>query len=131
MSLPKPILTYEGNDNWCLRAPYTIRDLRRGLEWTILDGYVYDLSSVPRILWSVLPPWSLSTVAPLAHDFSYWHGGRVYPGVTYDRAQTDQLFLDLMEQEGVSKARRTLAYYAVRCFGFSGWGRGKRQPTRG
>ena len=38
---------------------------------TIPSGYIWDLSSVPRFLWSLLPPDGDFQIAALIHDFLY------------------------------------------------------------
>ena len=93
---------------------------------TVPAGFRFDLSSVPRVFWSLIAPFELSIAAPLAHDFLYRHGGQppagsIEPPRTYTRAEADRLFLTIMQAEGVAPWRRIPAYLAVRLFGRSSW----------
>lgn len=122
--LPPPLLTYIGAGEWRLEADYTYRD--GGTAITVPAGFRFDLSSVPRPLWSVIAPFELSIVAPLLHDYLYEHGGRppagsVVPPRAYTRAEVDTMFREIMEAEDVSVWRRTLAYAAARVFGRGAW----------
>jgi Protein of unknown function (DUF1353) len=122
--LPPPVLTFVGGGEWRLEADYAYRDGSTAI--TVPAGFRFDLSSVPRALWSVIAPFELSIVAPLLHDFLYRHGGRppvgtVEPPRTYTRAEVDAMFRRIMEAENVSVWRRVLAYAAVRVFGRRAW----------
>lgn len=90
--------------------------------------YRFDLASVPRFAWRAIAPFELSILAPLLHDYIYdWKGqlpeSSVIPHRTYTRYEADRLFLYVMRHEGVKRWRRTLAYLAVRCFGWIYWNR--------
>jgi hypothetical protein len=122
--LPAPLLTYVHEGQWELQAAYTYHDDATAI--TVPTGFRFDLSSVPRAFWSLIAPFELSIVAPLLHDFLYRYGGKppdgaIEPPRTYDRAAVDRMFRTIMEAEGVSAWRRTLAYAAVRTFGRSAW----------
>lgn len=93
---------------------------------TAWKGFRYDRASIPRIFWVIIDKDSLSNVAPLFHDLLYRHGGklppeRVTPYRTFSRAETDNLFRELMGKCGVGAVRRELAYRAVRDFAGSAW----------
>jgi hypothetical protein len=131
-SLPSPVLTYLPGRIWRLEQPYRYEDKgESGNEEThrvitVPAGFEFDLSSVPRVFWSVVAPFDLSIVAPLLHDFLYRYAGAppdgaVDPPKVYSRLETDQLFRRIMEQEGVPPWRRTLGYWAVRLFGRVAW----------
>ena len=121
--LAPPLLTYLGGREWRLEDAYTYRDGATAI--TVPAGFTFDLSSVPRVFWSLIAPFELSIVAPLIHDFLYRHGGdapgAIVPPRTYTRAQADRLFLRIMETEGVARWRRVAAYAAVRAFGGGSW----------
>jgi uncharacterized protein DUF1353 len=122
--LPPPVLTYLGRRRWRLEADYSYHDGPTAI--TVPAGFRFDLSSVPRALWSVIAPFELSIVAPLLHDFLYESGGRppdvsIDPPRTYTRAEADRMFLEIMEAEEVVWWRRWLAYSAVRIFGWRAW----------
>ena len=122
--LPAPLLSYPGNDQWRLEAVYTYRAGATAI--TVPAGFVFDLSSIPRVFWALVAPFDLSIVAPLLHDFLYRHAGRppagsVDPGRVYNRAEVDRMFRTIMEAENVLAWRRMIAYLAVRAFGRGAW----------
>jgi hypothetical protein len=122
--LPAPIVTYPGDRQWRLEAAYEYRDGLTAI--TVPGGFLFDLSSVPRLFWPLIAPFELSIAAPLLHDFLYRHGGNlpdgsVAPPRTYTRAQVDRMFRTIMEAEAVPTWRRVLAYLAVRAFGRTAW----------
>jgi len=122
--LPAPILTYISHRNrWRLETAYSYRDGHTTI--IVPEGFVFDLSSVPRLLWWLIAPFELSVAAPLIHDFLYENGGApqgaILPPRTYSRAQTDQLFRSIMEREGVPGWRQWVGYAAVRIFGGLAW----------
>lgn len=82
-----------------------------GIVITIPKGYEYDLASIPRLAWWAIAPYELGILSPLIHDYLYEKKGS--DGVK-TRKEADLIFLELMEKEGVSRWRRTAAYYSVR-----------------
>jgi len=48
-------------------------ELSNGKVITIENGYVWDLSSVPRLLWFLLPPDGDFQIGALIHDYLYEH----------------------------------------------------------
>lgn len=118
------LVTYLGNGWWRLERAYDQRDGDTTI--TVPAGFEFDLSSVPRIFWSLLAPFELSIAAPLLHDFLYRYGGKppagsVTPPRTYSRAEADRMFHEIMRAEGVSAWRRALGYAATRVFGRAAW----------
>jgi hypothetical protein len=111
--------------NWRLLEDFTI--IYQGTTLTAHKGFSYDLASIPRTLWWLIAPNELSIVAPLFHDLLYVYKGKlpdetyVSPYRTYTRRETDQLFLHLMQAEGVARWRRVTAYSAVRASGELFW----------
>ena len=126
-TLQPPVVTYVGPGNaWRLEEPYPFHDGPTLI--TVPDGFLFDLASIPRIFWSLIAPFELSITAPLLHDFLYHFrgnppAGSVTPSRRYSRVDADRLFRRVMEIEGVPGWRRTLAYLAVRAFGWLGWRR--------
>ena len=113
---------------WRLEGEYRVNV--SGFEFRIPDGFSFDLASIPRMLWWLIAPFELSVTAPLVHDFLYARGDRRFRGsVTapkekqcdISRKTADDLFLEIMQGEGVVWLRRTLAYIAVRMFGVLIW----------
>ena len=88
--LPAPLVTFLGDGRWRLERAYDHRDGETTI--TVPAGFEFDLSSVPRIFWSLIAPFELSIAAPLLHDFLYRYGGKppvgsVSPARTYTRAE--------------------------------------------
>jgi hypothetical protein len=77
---------------------------------TVPAGFVTDLASIPRVLWSLLPPHGRYAKAAIIHDWLYATGigGREY---------ADNVFLEAMEVLGVPKLKRYPMFWAVRLFG--------------
>ena len=122
--LPAPSVTYLGDGRWRLEEGYEHRDGNTTI--TVPAGFEFDLSSVPRVFWSLIAPFELSIAAPLLHDFLYRYGGKppaggVTPPRSYTRAEADRMFREIMRAEGVSAWRRVLGYVATRVFGRSAW----------
>lgn len=85
-------------------------------------GYITDLASVPRILWSVFPPHGRYAKAAIIHDWLYDNALRT-------KAEADRIFLDAMTVLQVPRWRREVMYMAVSVFGRGNYSRkgGKRQ----
>lgn len=97
--------------NWKVSGnsyPYTMKDR----EFTIPKGFITDLASTPRILWSVFPPSDVYTEAAVIHDHQY-------SICVFHRKDVDKEFKRLLEESGVGPIRRNLMYAAVRLFGGS------------
>jgi hypothetical protein len=119
-----------GGRDYTLAADYTYHT-KADYSITAHKGFVTDLSSIPRILWVILPPDSLSLTAPIIHDLLYRHGGvlpidqvNAYREITRD--ESDLLFLEIMKSEGISSWRCKAGYLAVSKFGKFVW-KGKKK----
>lgn len=75
-------------------------------------GFVTDFASVPRFLWSIIPPIGRYTKAAVLHDYLY-----VNPKLVKNKKEADKIFLQAMRVLGVKKTRRYTMYYMVRLFG--------------
>jgi len=82
--------------------------------------FEFNLASVPRFLWIIIPPFELSILAPLIHDYIYRTDG-IVENVKYTRLETDKLFKILMKREGVSNFKANISYLAVRALGWIHW----------
>lgn len=97
---------------WVTRAPLVYE----GSETvTVPDGFHTDLASVPKALWAIFPPFGHHTKAAVLHDY-------LYHTTSLPRKTCDGLFLEAMADQGVSKTRRYLMYWAVRVFGKRAYG---------
>src|ERR1700744_1617053 len=84
----------------------------------ISSGYLTDGASVPRLFWSLLPPWGDYGQAAVVHDklcetLTVVHAetGAI---VAIDRAQADKAFKQAMEVLQVPQWKRNVMYIAVR-----------------
>jgi len=84
------------------------------LEYYIPKGYVTDFASVPRSLWNILPPLGRHNRAALLHDW-------LYDNRIGERKKADDLFLNVMLQDGVKKHTAYIMYLGVRIGGLNWW----------
>ena len=124
-------LTQLGPREWQLERDYLSPPMH-GFRVFVPDGFLTDLSSTPRFLWSLVSPFDQSTAAPLVHDRGYNTKGKLFgqdattKGWCYrefTRAQIDNMYKYLMEHEGVVWWRRVLCYAGVRVGGYFRWGK--------
>ena len=85
----------------------------------IPDGFLTDFASIPRGLWSVLPPTGLYGKAAVVHDWLY----KTRKATTHlvDRAEADAVLLESMEVLGVGRFTRLAIYAGVRLGGWAAW----------
>jgi hypothetical protein len=82
-------------------------------------GYVFDWSSIPKLLWSITPPtYSQSRYASLVHDYIYSHLHH-----HYSKEFADRLFKAMMQHFNAPSPIVFAFYHAVRWFGRGGWTR--------
>ncbi len=93
--------------------------LSNGDELTIPKGFIWDLSSVPRFLWWLLPPDGDFGIAYIIHDYLWIHRQG------YTRKYTDDEMLRWAMAVNGSTIRKRLDNYArylgVRAFGWLVW----------
>lgn len=123
-----------------LLSPYRYEWTEHGVHYrlTAPKGFEHDGASVPRIVWSLLPPHSLDRSA-VFHDLAYQRGGEFRPGeyqmwmpggdwkdvdLPWSRARADKFFRRLLGEDpkGPEEHSRAGAYWAVRIGGaFGAW----------
>ena len=86
---------------------------------TIPRGFETDFASVPRICWSIIPPWGRYSTACLVHDYLYYTG-------QYSRIKSDKILLNIMKLYKVSSLSRDVIYKAVRIGGWKVWNKYRR-----
>ena len=77
-------------------------------------GFITDYASVPRFLWSLIPPWGKYGKAAIIHDF-------LYQQRLCSRKFADTTFREAMQVLGVKSWRVFSMYWAVRMFGWMAW----------
>lgn len=88
-------------------------------------GFITDFASVPRFLWSIIPPYGKYTKAAVVHDFLYKHrplvlamdGGQE----PISRKDSDGIFSRIMKELGTSTWRRWSMYKCVSKWGYKAW----------
>lgn len=91
---------------------------------TIPQGFEWDLSSSPRLLWSILPPDGDFEIASLIHDYLYRNklGNRFfadYEMYVWSKASNGTVRISLKNMDNIVR------YWAVRMFGWLVWNKDK------
>lgn len=102
-------------------------------------GFVTDFASVPRIFWSIFPPFGKYTKAAVLHDrlCEAYNHGEWWNAVVEDpdnlpvefnkrlvkRVEADDIFLEAMKAINVPKFTRTCLYWSVRLYGILKYGK--------
>lgn len=117
----KPVLSpLEDGLNWQWQREFRYFP-RDGTVITIPAGTFTDGTSTPRFLWRIAPPMTgLHRRAAWVHDWLYrMPKNDDTPWIT--RKYADDIYLEIMERDGVSCAKRTMLYSGVRTFGGSSY----------
>lgn len=109
-----------GKDYWRVLTGFKFYLGQREEEkWiTIPAGYLTDGTTVPRIFWSLLPPWGIYGQAAVVHDFLCERLTVSVHGIeaSITRAQADKAFKDAMVALNVPRWKRNVMYIAVRIY---------------
>lgn len=102
----KPLIDYHYLT--CKRIDFTINKEH----FYIPANFETDLASIPKIAWPIMAPAHSSLIRPaIVHDWFY------RKTCDFTRFETDLIFYHMLRNEGVSKFRASIMYYAVRLFG--------------
>ena len=118
-----------------LEQPYPIQFEFDGKTWRfwIPLGFVYDVASIPRILWTFIAPLELGFKPAAVHDFLLMMEGKVtveqwspingkwwvsHGSRAFSRVEIDKMFCALMREENIPRWKRRASYRSVR---FWGW----------
>ena len=101
---------------WAVRKEfsYEVGHLGSGDKITVPVGFITDLVSTPKPLWSILPPFGRYLSSAIIHDYLYFSHDR-------NKKESDEIFYEGMIVLGVSKWKANLIYQAVRIFGSSSY----------
>jgi hypothetical protein len=108
--LTKPFLRPMVNRRWELSSDLIWRNGHE-LNIVVPSSFKSDLASVPRVLWSLFPPYGSYTYAAILHDWLYTDG-------KLSRVECDAIFIAAMKSCGTSWVTRSIIYSAVRMFGW-------------
>lgn len=121
-----------GRSLWALQQALTYQTGSDAAETIVVPaGFVTDLASIPRLVWSFYPPDGPWVKAAVIHDFLYdtqgdgrWNKHRGNARQTpYTRAESDQILREGMTDRSIGWWERTVIWTAVRLGGGNGWKR--------
>lgn len=135
------LVLLDNKDGPSIRAGRALWAVQRALEYQAGDdpdeliivppGFVTDLASVPRVVWSFYPPDGPWAKAAIIHDFLYatrgtgeWHTHRgITRTVPYSRKEADDILKEAMADRKVGTWEQGVIWSSVRFGGAGGWGR--------
>jgi Protein of unknown function (DUF1353) len=88
------------------------------------DGFVSDLTSVPRLFWQILRPEGRYAYAAVVHDYLYWTQTR-------SKDEADLIFKTAMEDSNVDEKTSFAVYQAVNQLGQSAWDKNRQLKNSG
>lgn len=86
-----------------------------GRDFVVPKSFDTNFASVPKILWSILPPVGKHTQAAVLHDYLYTFGF----GLGVSRKEADEIFYEALLVSRVAKPAAYIIYQCVRLFGKS------------
>lgn len=87
-------------------------------------GFVTDLASIPRFLWTTVRPEGRYAYAAMVHDYLYWTQDR-------SREEADEIFRIAMGDSKVDGWKITAIYQLVRMAGQSAWDNNRKLKEQG
>ena len=118
MTFDRPLdLRDNGNRTFTLLHGFSYRSKALGTNLTVHvpKGFETDFASVPRLLWSLFPPYGKHGKAAVIHDYLYLLVRRR----KFSRAVADAIFLAAMKDLKVAWWKRYTMYLAVRVAGWT------------
>lgn len=106
-------------DEWILDEPL-VYVTEAGGRLTVPQGFVTDLASIPRLLYTVIPVNGKHRSAAILHDW-------LYETQRLSREACDALFLEAMGASGVRWSLRWAMYMGVRVGGWVSWNSRRRR----
>ncbi len=103
---------------------YNVGEALSGDRIIVPRGFITDCASIPRVFWSVLPPFGRYAPASWVHDYLYVSQER-------SRSEADYIFREAMKVLGVPWYKRNAMYCAVRIGGYIPWLKRKKQLKAG
>lgn len=111
-----PSYLRKGAYGWRLNNSMVI-ELSNGESLMIKAGFMFDMATVPRILWGIFPPYNDGIFAYLLHDFLYMNQDR-HP---LNRKQSDKELLFWLNLTNHCKIDNYIRFIFVRAFGWLWW----------
>lgn len=134
------LVLLDGKDRPSIRSGRSLWGVQREIKYQVGDdpteiitvpaGFVTDLTSVPRLVWSFYPPDGPWVKAAVIHDFLYytkgtgeWHGRvGINRPTPYTRKEADDILKEGMADRGIGSWEQGVIWTAVRAGGAGGWG---------
>lgn len=88
----------------------------------IKAGFLWDLSSSPRLFWNILPPDGDFEIAALIHDYLYQNN-------LFTRAFADSEMLRFSNATNQSRVDNYIRFLGVRAFGWIVWNKNRKRNT--
>jgi hypothetical protein len=86
-------------------------------------GFVTDLASTPKAVWSIYPPFGKYLVASILHDYLYWRQ-------SCSREQADKILYQAMRDSGVDQSTQTRFFDILNSFGGQAWNANKAEQAK-
>lgn len=102
------------NPKWRLNTPLLYSSDIADRVIAVPAGYVTDFASTPRVPFIFEVGGDIATRASVVHDF-------LYTTHLFDRAKSDNIFIEACDASGVAKWRSRAMWFAIRLFGGSHW----------
>lgn len=103
--------------HWVVLEPFTyyVEEIGSRTFITVHAGFITDFASVPRPLWSILPPWGKYGKAAVIHDYLWLQNSMMTNGVSspVSKAVANNIFLEAMTVLKVKRVVRYPMYWAV------------------
>ena len=109
-----------GKTEWLIHEPFRYELADKSCVITVPAGFVTDLTSVPRILFTIFPRDGKYLEAAIIHDYLY-SVQKDCDGNSISRKFADKVFLEAMKSLNVRWTRRRAIYVGVRTGGWVAW----------
>lgn len=83
-------------------------------------GFVTDLASTPKEIWSIYPPFGKYLSAAILHDYLYWRQ-------ECEPKEADEIIYQTMRDAGVDQATQSRFYAALQAAGDAAWVKNKSE----
>lgn len=114
-------------------------DGKNDIRIKVEEGFITDFASVPRIFWSIYPPFGKYSKSAVLHDRlceaylkkELWNNvvedPELLPATYFNtmvrRKDADRIFLESMKAVNVGKFTRTMLYWSVRLYAIFKYGK--------
>jgi len=101
---------------WKVMEPfdYEIGEVGSGNKIDVPVNFITDLASIPRIFWSIMPPFGKYSRAAVLHDW-------IYHTQQFTRKMSDDILMEAMQVLSVNWLTRWTIYLGVRIGGWVPW----------